>query len=298
MQTLRNIGTADNQLTTEQGLTIRNAAVSAAQRAFVGRKLFGNSILKIDSGAQTFGYDTLAEVSAASLEFGWPGRLNMDILNLTRSTVAIPNLHKETEINKLDLAASRASGTPLNTSNIAKIAYQVAYLEDSMLINGFAANGTTYSVKGLYQTGKASGNYDTTGYVWSTPANIPTVMQANLALLLADNIQPPYNLTINPTQWMQAFAFIGTTAVTYQMWLKEAMQGGDIFVTPAITAGSLMVTAANPEGKFEYVLAEDVTTQTEIESVKDGEGLFAKVYERGLPVVYDANAICATDDLT
>lgn len=297
MNTLRNVGT-DTSLITEQGLAVRQAAVSAAMRAFVGRKLFGNSVQKIDSGAQTFGYDTIARTAAASLEFGWPGRINLDIVNLTRSTVAIPNLHKEFEINKLDLASSRMTGTPLNTSNVSEAAYQVAYLEDSTLINGFAATTGTYDIKGLYQTGKASGNYDTTGYTWSTVTNIPTAIGANLALLLADNIQPPYNLTIHPTQWMQAFAFIGTTAVTYQMWLKEAMQGGNIYVTPAITAGSLMVTAANPEGKFEYVLAEDLTTQSEITGIKDGENLFGKVYLRGLPVVYDANAICATDDLT
>jgi len=297
MQTLQNVG-KDTTLTTEQGLAIRQAAVEAAARVFQGRKLFGNAITKIDSGAQTYGYDTRSRTAGASLEFGWPGRINMDAVNLTRTTVAIPNLHKETEINKLDLAASRMNGIPLNTSNIAEIAYQVAYLEDSMLINGFASNGTTYSIKGLWQTGKSSGNYETTGYTWSTPANIPTAMNAALTLLANDNILAPYNFTFAPKQWMEAFAFIGTTAVTYQMWLKEATQGGNVYVSPAMTAGSMMITAANPEGKFEYVLAEDLTTETMIRDVEHGSGMFGRVYLRGLPVVYDANAICSMDDLT
>jgi len=297
MNTLRNVG-RDEPLTTEQGLYIKQQAVFAARRAFQGRKLFGASIRKIDSGSQTFGYDTRSRTAAAAIDLGWPGRLTMDAVNLTRSTVAIPNMHKEFEINKLDLASSRMSGEPLNTSNVEESAYQVAYLEDVVLINGKALDGTVYDFKGLYQTGKASGNYDTTGYVWSTVANIPTCVKASFALLLEDNIQPPWNLTINQTQWMQAFEFIGTTSKTYQDFLREACQGGSVYVTPAITAGTLMWTAVNPQGMFEYVLAEDLTTETETTSMKEGQNLFGRNYIRGIPVVYDANAICAVDDLT
>jgi len=45
-------------------------------------------------------------------------------------------------------------------------------------------------------------------------------------------------------------------------------------------------------GLFEYVVAEDFTVSTETQSVRDGSGLFGRVYVRGLPVVYDSNAIC------
>ena len=68
--------------------------------------------------------------------------------------------------------------------------------------------------------------------------------------------------------------------------------GGEIFVTPTITAGTGMMTKANPVGMFEYVVAEDLTVETEILSKKAGENLFGRVYVRGLPVVYDSNAIC------
>ena len=63
-------------------------------------------------------------------------------------------------------------------------------------------------------------------------------------------------------------------------------------MSAAITAGTGMMTAANPEGMFEYVIAEDVNTETEITSKKDGNNLFGRVYIRGLPVIYDSNAIC------
>ena len=288
MNTLRYVGT-DEPLTTEQGQYIKDKAVFAARRAFVGRKLFSTSVRKIDSGAQTFGYDTLTEISNASLDMSWPGRESSDIVNLTRSTVGIPVLHKEFEINKLDLASSRMTGAPLNTSTAESAAYKVALLEDSLLILGYSADGTNYDINGLYN---AAGNSEATALDWGTAANIVTSINNTIALLLADNIMPPYNLTLNPTQYTQARVLISNTAVSYLQWITESLQGGSVYVTPAITAGTGMMTKANPDGMFEYVMAEDLTTETEILSKKQGNNLFGRVYVRGLPVVYDSNAVC------
>ena len=293
MNSLRYVG-YDEPLTTEQGLYIKEKAVEAARRTFQGRKLFGTSVRKIDSGSQVFGYDTLTHVSAASFDYSWPGRQSQDIVNLARSTVAIPNLHKEFEINKLDLASSRTSGMPLNTTTAESAAYKVAYLEDIMLILGYTATGTTYEVSGLYA---AAGNTDAASGTWDTPANIVSSMQDAIALLEADNIFAPYNLTIHPNQHADMLELISNTAVTYEMLVTQMLRGGSITVTPAITSETGMLTAANPAGAFEYVMAEDLTTETETTSIKEGNNLFGRVYLRGLPVVYDANAICTLTSL-
>lgn len=288
MNKLRYVGT-DEPLTTEQGAYIKERAVFSARRAFVGRKLFGTALRKIDEGAQTFGYDTLTEVSSASLDFQWPGRESSDIVNLARSTVAIPVLHKEFEINKLDLASSNMSGTPLNTTNAESAAYKVALLEDTLLIEGYAADGSTYDINGLYN---AAGNSQTGAGGWNTGANIVTDINGAMGKLLADNIMPPYNLTLHPDQYTETLALIANTAVSYLQWIVESMQGGSVYVTPAITATTGMMTKANPDGMFEYVMAEDLTTATEVLDLTRGNNLFGKVYVRGLPVVYDSNAIC------
>ncbi len=287
MNTLRYVGT-DEVLTTEQGAAIKESAVYAARRAFVGRKLFGNSIRKIDSGAQTYGYDVLTEAAAASLDFNWPGRLSLDDISLARTTVAIPNLHKEWEINKLDLAASRMTGAPVNTTTSDSAAYKVALLEDAMLLLGYSADGTTFEINGLYN---AAGNSEATNLDYGTAANIITSINNTKALLLADNIVPPYNLALHPDQYTQLFPLIANTAVSYLQWVEQALQGGVVYVSPAITAGTGLMAKADPAGMFEYVLAEDFTTQTAITDLKSGENLFGKHYIRGLPVVYDANAI-------
>jgi uncharacterized linocin/CFP29 family protein len=201
--------------------------------------------------------------------------------------VGIPNLHKEFEINKLDLAGSRMTGAPLNTTSAESAAYRVAMLEDSLLIDGYSADGTTYEISGLYQSaGNTFG-----GATWGTATNIPLSINGVKAVLLTDNIMPPYNLTLHPDQYVETLVFVANTAVSYAQWITEALGGGSIYVTPAITAGTGMMTKANPDGMFEYVMAEDLTTETETLSIKEGQNLFGRVYVRGLPVVYDTNAI-------
>jgi uncharacterized linocin/CFP29 family protein len=251
----------------------------------VGRKLlpiFG----PLGEGVVTYGYDTLTEVADARIDVGWPGAESMDIVNLARSTVAIPNIHKEFEINKLDLSASRLTGQPLNTSVVESASYKVGYMEDALIILGWSRDGTNYDINGLY---KAAGNSVTGAGGWNTGANIVTDINAAIAELLTDNIYPPYNVTLHPDQYAETLALISSTAVSYLDWIKSVIQG-EVHVTPAIAATTGMMTKANPEGMFEYVLAEDLTVATE--TLAKSANLFGKVYIRGLPVVYDSNAIC------
>lgn len=283
MKPLRQVG-LDEVLTAEQGQLIREAAVMAARRQMIARKLLP---IKgpLGEGVQVFGYDTLAEVSDARIDLSWPGAESKDIINLARATVAIPNIHKETEINKLDLAASRMSGTPLNLSNLESVSYKVALLEDALIINGWSRDGTNYDINGLYQ---GAGNDESTSLDWGTKANIETSINNAVALMLADSITPPYNLTLHPTQYAQTLALIANTARSYRDWIREAIEG-EVYMSAALTDGNGLLSKVNAEGMFEYVLAEDLSVYQAV-IIKSGN-LFCKVYVRGLPVIYDSNAL-------
>jgi uncharacterized linocin/CFP29 family protein len=292
MNTLRHVG-IDNNLTAEQGLYLEAAVKEAARRNMKGRMLFGSNVRKIDSGAQSYKYNKITHGSAAAFDYTYPGKMSLDQIDVQPTTVAIPNIHKEFQINKLDLESSRMSGTPLNTTEAESKTYTVATGEDNLLIQGWSQDGTNYDINGLYQS---AGNSDATSLNWGTAANIATSIQNGLALLDADNINGPFNLSLNSTQYSETLAVIANTAVTYRQWIKEQI-GGQIISSPAMTTGTGMLTPVNPNGAFEYVIAEPITLKTEVESVKEGEGLFGRVYVRGLPVVYDANAICKLTDI-
>jgi uncharacterized linocin/CFP29 family protein len=291
MHTFRQVG-RDEPLSAEQGQYILDRVVFAARRELVGRRLM--PIRKIDASTQTFGYDVLTEVADAATDISWSGmRETLDDIGKARTSVAVPTVHKEFVINKLDLAGSRLTGIPLNTTTAESAGYKVGLEEDGLLINGYTHDGTTYDINGLYQ---AAANDENTALHWSTDTNIDDSISKTITLLMADNIFPPYNLVLNPQEFNNARDFIGNTAVSWLTWIKEQI-GGEIFVSPTMAAGYGMMLKANPTGLFEYVIAEDFTVETETMSKREGEGLFGRVYIRGLPVIYDRNAICKMSDI-
>jgi uncharacterized linocin/CFP29 family protein len=217
----------------------------------------------------------------------------LDILNFARSTVGIPNLHKEFEINKLDVASSKMTGVPVNTTTAESAAYKVAYLEDALLLMGYSADGTNYEINGLYKVA----NNTKAGADWATATNIPITVNGAISELMTDNILPPYNMVLPAEQYAYTLAFVSGTAVSYLQWIKEIIQG-EVYMSPVLATGTGMMSKTNPEGMFEYVVAEDLSTETETLSIKEGNNLFGRVYVRGLPVVYDSNAICTMTSLT
>jgi uncharacterized linocin/CFP29 family protein len=289
MKSLRDVG-LDEVLTPEQGQYIRERAVMAARRQMIARKLLP-MLGPLGEGVQTFGYDTLTELSAARIDLGWPGAESRDIINLARTSVGIPNIHKEFQVNRLDLAASRRSGRPLNLSVVDSASYKVALLEDELIIKGWSRDGANYDINGLYE---AAGNDYSTSMDFGTKTNIETAINGAISLMLDDSVNPPYNLTLHPTQYAETLALIASTSRSYRGWIREAIEG-QVFMSAALTAGNGLLTKANPVGMFEYVLAEDLEVYTAV--LQKSGNLFGRVYVRGLPIVYDANACCKLSNI-
>lgn len=295
MKPLRFVG-RDEPLTTEQGSFVLPSMVTIARREFKGRQLFGTAIQYIPPETQTFSFDLLSEVSDARIDSRYPGAETLDIINVGRTPLNIPNLHKEAVIPKADLDAARMTGQPLDTSTIDSMTYKVGYLEDKMLLIGATALDGV-AVNGLYNQAVATGNKDNTNYDWATPADIITSINALIQLMKTDHILGPYDLTIGTESDGYLAVQYGTGSMTYRDWVLARI-GGRIFETEAMATGTGLLSKANNVGAFKYVIAEDLRAKTELQSVREGEGLFAKVYVRGLPVILNANALGALTDIS
>ncbi len=266
---------------------IKDAIVFTARKQAVARKIINTRNISGGIGVQQWTYDTANEVSDALLTYQFTDTAE-DWIELARTDVPIPLLHKEFRISRRDLAAAARGGFGISTATVSSAAYKVMNLENQLILNGFAADGTNYDIKGLYQS---AGNY-TTGKDFATAGQPLESVATAIDLMQADNITGPYNLVLNPTQYMElATSILGSGAGEREIaMVKEILEGGNIYSTSFQPAGTGMLLADASAGFFEMIIAQDMTTETEV--LQKSKDLWGRVYECVIPVVYDANAIC------
>jgi uncharacterized linocin/CFP29 family protein len=245
----------------------------------------------VDPNTKTFAYDKLTEMSGARIDPNYPGAETLDITGITRSNVNLNTIHKEFEIPKEDLDAANMSGQPLPTTYSDAAAYQVGLLEDTMLIKS-TTEGTV--VNGLYN---GAGNSSSTNYDWATPADIITSINALIVLMEADHIYGPYNLTVPSEQYGYMQVLVNDGPATYMDWVQKRI-GGFIQQSEVLTAGTALLTKANPVSLFEYIVARELNAETELQGVRKGNSMFGRVFVKGAPVIYNSNAIGVLTDLT
>ncbi len=266
---------------------IKDAIVFTARKQAVARKIINTRNISGGIGVQQWTYDTANEVSDALLTYQFTDTAE-DWIELARTDVPIPLLHKEFRISRRDLAAAARGGFGISTATVSSAAYKVMNLENQLILNGFAADGTNYDIKGLYQS---AGNY-TAGKDFGTAGQPLESVATAIDLMQADNITGPYNLVLNPTQYMQLATSVlgGGSGEREIAMVKEILEGGNIYSTSFQPAGTGMLLADASAGFFEMIVAQDMTTETEV--LQKSKDLWGRVYECVIPVVYDANAIC------
>ena len=267
---------------------IKDAIVFTARKQAVARKIINTRNISGGIGVQQWTYDTANEVSDALLTYQFTDTAE-DWIELTRTDVPIPLLHKEYRISRRDLAAAARGGFGISTATVSSAAYKVMNLENQLILNGYAADGTNYDIKGLYQS--AGNSFDTQSDFGTDGKPLEAVAGA-IDLMQADNITGPYNLVLNPTQYMElATSILGYGAGEREIaMVKEILEGGNIYSTSFQPAGTGMLLADASAGFFEMIVAQDMTTETEV--LQKSKDLWGRVYECVIPVVYDANAIC------
>ena len=280
-------------LSPEQYEYIDDQIVATARQVLIGRKLYPKPFGPLGFGKQVVSYDVLSEVKKGRIDLMWGAGFSAELVGRTRTKIGVPVLHSEFRINRRDLDASRTEGTPLDLSAVDGAIYAVARKEDDLLLQGWSADGTNYDIVGLYQ---GAGNDENTDLNWATAANILTSINNGIALLVADSIFGPYNLVLHPDQYHKLYQLIANTSEWYFNKVKERI-GGDIFQSPAMTAGKGMLVAAPTPSLFDFALGIDMLDESEELSLDQGKDLFGVVYECLVPRIKQPNAICKLSDI-
>ena len=177
---------------------IKDRIVFTARTQSVARRLINARLVGGGIAVQQWTYDQANEVSDALLTYAFTDTAE-DQIELSRTDVPIPVLHKEFRIGRRDLAAAQRGGFALNAATASSAAYKVMNLENSMVLNGYAADGSNYDIKGLYQSAANTKS----GADFGIAGNALESIAGAIELMMADEITGPYNLTLNPTQYME-----------------------------------------------------------------------------------------------
>ena len=269
-------------LSPEHYRKLREDVVIAARRANVARKLMAIRG-PLGLGVQQYSYDVLGEVANAILSHVFEAR-DMDVVNLTRTDVNVPVLQKMFEISRRDVESSRRYGIPLNTALASSCAYKISCLENELSLVGWQKD-SSYDISGLY----ASAGNSITGSDFGTAGNAITSVADAMGSLMEDEVFPPYNLVLHPTQYAELVGNVLTSGDREISHVKE-MIGGEVVVTPFISDGTGMLLATPEARFFELVVAQDLTVETWEDP--DTKNLRGRVFECVVPVMYDGNAIC------
>jgi len=272
----------------ETYMKIKEGIVKNARKHSIARQIIGVRPLNAGVGLQQWTYDTLTEVSDAQITYAFT-ETGEDVADFGRSHVPIPVIHKEFRIGYRDIVAAQRGGYPLQASTADSASYKVMLQENAMLLNGYSADGSTYDIKGLYQS---AGNSESTSKDFGTPGNAMAKVQLAITELIADDIYGPYNLVLNPTQFMElAVSVLGSGAGDREInMVRELLEGGQIYSTPFQTVDTGMLLAQPGSGFFEAVMPVDMTVRTE--TLQKSRDEWGQVYECIVPVIYDADAIC------
>jgi len=275
-------------LTTEQYTQLDTAVKTTLRQNLVARRIvpvtgpFG-------FGKEAISYMRMKDVSPAQLTYAWKVDASQDIVNFKVETLPIPVIQKSFRINNRMLEASRTQGTPLDVNTAQSAAYQVALQEDKFIFYGNSADGKKTDIDGLYSG--AGLDYSTVSD-WSLPENISKSVIGAMGKLLMENIAPPYNLVLNPAQYVQAINLMpNNNANNYLSWISDAIKG-QILVSPGIEEGSALMLAAGSRGFFDVAVGIDVNLQTEILGLDYGHDLFGVIFQTLVPRIIYPEALC------
>ena len=271
------------------------AIVSPLQHRLIGRKLVpvNKDLSGAGLGMQSVDYWTYAAMSDAEINYDIAENVE-DAVDTTAGTIRVPVIQKSYKIPRRTYESYKMKGIPVDSDVAIQAAYLVAYMEDKLILDGWAPNGT-YTVKGLYQSAAQT---ESTADDFGTFGNATDKISKAIALLEDASVYGPYNLVLNPTQKNELKASESTTG--RPEWdrilgmLNEQDEGvGGIYSSPIQTAGTGMLLPASDSVYFDLIEAKSPFNVLGMDSKQGSVSpIYGSVIDATTIRVKHANAIC------
>jgi len=156
-----------------------------------------------------------------------------DGLDITGFDTKIMVVQDDMDIPRTAWEAYVENGVPISSDVALEMAGNVQKVVDDIIYQGYAADGTTYDVKGLFQVAGTS----TTGAVTSTFGNTLISVNTAIANLETAGIYAPSHIfAMNPANYAESMSAISGGVIEMDQVLKALGPAGRVVKNSRITA--------------------------------------------------------------
>ena len=279
------------------------AMVEPLRRKLVGRKLIAENTSKRGTGKYAIDIDTITEISAAHITYSLDDiGSSSDMIEATTTRKQIPIPYKSFTVPAQAYQAYKSEGKAIDTAAAVSAAYVVGQIEDAMIINGWAPDGTNYEIEGLYQAAGTTA----TGATWATGGNCIKSVQAGISALEDQGVSGPYHLLLHKDQAKELRGNVLSGSGRESKQVLEMMNmddpnmhEGKVWQCHDMTANYALLMPVDPAGVyFELVNPVLIHTELGVDSKKPkSSAIYGHVWEVMVPVIKQTTAICKIDTI-
>jgi uncharacterized linocin/CFP29 family protein len=190
----------------------------------------------------------LADIGPAMISYDLPRpNDNRDAPRLSRENVQLPVLQKSWEIDRKEFnALQNYAGGSIDISRTAAMsaAYQMAVMEDNLIFNGWAQDGSNYKIAGFYQGAGTTYSTDIQMGNGSYYGNFNKGIGGAIGALKAKGVKPAngcYHLFMNAEDYSYLDGVVSTLGIKEIDVVRQTLNHGkdagpgDIWELPSVT---------------------------------------------------------------
>ena len=279
------------------------AMVEPLRRKLVGRKLIAENISKRGTGKYAIDIDTITEISPAHITYDLAdiGK-SSDMIEATTARKQIPIPYKSFTVPAQTYQAYKSEGKAIDAAAAVSAAYVVGQKEDTMIINGWAPDGTNYEIEGLYEAAGTSA----TGVSFATAGNCIKSVQTGISALEDLGVSGPYHLLLHKDQAKELRGNVITGVGREIKQVSEMMNNDDPDMHEGkiwqchdmTTAYAILIPVDPARVYFELVNPVLIHTELGVDSKKPkSSAIYGHVWEVMVPVIKQTTAICKIDSI-
>jgi hypothetical protein len=164
-----------------------------------------------------------------------------DGVDITGFDTKIAVIQDDATIKRTDWEAYIENGVPISNDIAMDMTGNVQAVVDDLVFQGYAGDGTTYDIKGLYQVAGTA----TTGAVTSTFGNLLVSVNTAIANLETAGIySPSWICALNPANYAESASMISTGVVEMNEVLRALGSAGRVVKNSRVTANYGLVFPA------------------------------------------------------